>query len=232
MNSNDNSNKKTKKAKHKNPFRYFIYDFIKWSRALSVLIWQRPLSLYESQTAKKHVKNGAVVIANHVHIFDPIALLCTFWYRRLHFLIQQESFEKPFPRWFFTHVGGVPVDRENFNMNTYRAAIDLLQEGKLLCIFPEGHINFDDPSTIKAFKSGSVLMAIKAGVPIVPTYLVPRKKWYSRAITVIGEPIDINKLCGGQSSIRAIEEITKILQEKELKLKEVYESWKKTKSSK
>ena len=232
MNSNESSNKNTKKQKRKNPFRYFFYDFVRWTRAISILIWQRPLSLYESKAAKKHVKNGAVVVANHVHIFDPIALHCAFWYRRPHFLIQLESFQKPLSRWFFTHVGGVPVDRENFNVNTYRAAIDLLKEKKLLCIFPEGHINFDDPANTKAFKSGAVLMALKANVPIVPTYLVPRKRWSSRAITVIGEPIDINQLYNGKPSLYAIDEITKILQEKEITLKEVYESWKKPKSSK
>ena len=232
MNSNKSSNKNIKKRKRKNPFRYFVYDFVRWTRAISILIWQRPLSLYENKAAKKHVKGGAVVVANHVHIFDPIALHCAFWYRRPHFLILQESFEKPISRWFFTHAGGIPVDRENFNMNTYRAAIDVMKEGKLLCIFPEGHINFDDPSTTKAFKSGSVLMAIKANVPVVPTYLVPRKHWFSRAITVIGEPIDVNTLTDGKPSLRAIDEVTKILQEKEVKLKEVYESWKKAKSSK
>ena len=230
MSSKDNSNKKPKKRR-RNPFRFVLFDLLKWSRALSVLLWLRPKKMYESKAAKKPIRGGAVLVSNHTNIFDPIIMLCAFWYRHVHTIAMKELFNKKFPRWFFRNMLCIPVDRQNFNMNTYRAAVDVLLDKKPLCIFPEGGINLDETS-INAFKSGAVFMALKGNAPIVPVYIAPRKKWYSRAIIVVGEPIDLNALCGGKMDLRKIDEVANTLREKEMKLMEVYNTWKTKKSSK
>lgn len=230
MSSKDNSNKKTKKRR-RNPFRFALFDLLKWSRALSVLLWLRPKKLYENKAAKKHIRGGAVLVSNHTNIFDPIIMHCAFWYRRLHIIAMKELFNKKFPRWFFNTMLCIPVDRQNFNINTYRAAVDVLLDKRPLGIFPEGSINHDE-TTVNSFKSGAVFMALKGNAPIVPLYIAPRKKWYSRAIIVVGEPIDLNALCGGKMDIRKIDEAANTLREREMKLMEVYNKWKTKKSSK
>ena len=231
MNSNDKSNKKTKKRKHKNPFRFFFFDFVKWTGAPSALIWLRPKRLYESKAAKKHIRGKAVVVANHTDISDPLTLHCALWYRRPRIIAMKELFEKKISAFFFRNMLCIPVDRQNFNMDTYRTSVDVLAEDSILCIFPEGRINTDG-ANIQSFKSGAVLMALKGGAPIVPVYIAPRKRWYSRSVTVVGEPIDPNKLTDGKPTIRAIEEITQIIHEKEIALMEIYNAWKTKKSSK
>ena len=196
-----------------------------------MLFWIRPKLLYESKAAKKHVRSGAVVVANHTGFADPITLYCTFWYRRPHIIALKELFEKKLARWFFRNMLCIPVDRNNFNMETFRASLDVLSEGRLLCIFPEGAINHD-PKTVQSFKSGAVLMALKGGVPIVPVYIAPHTKWYHRYVTVIGEPININELTGGKPNLNAINEVSETIREKEIKLMEIYNSWNNKKSSK
>ena len=230
MSSKDNSNKKTKKRR-RNPFRFFFFDLLKWSRALSVLIWLRPKKLYESKVAKKHIRGGAVLVSNHTNIFDPIIMHCAFWYRRLHIIAMKELFNTKFSNWFFRNALCIPVDRQNFNMNTYRVAVDVLLDKRPLGIFPEGGINRDD-TTVNTFKSGAVMMALKGKAPIVPVYIAPRKKWHSRAIIVVGEPIDLNTLCGGKMDLKTINEASDMLREKEMKLMEVYNTWKTKRSSK
>ena len=230
MNSNDNSNAKTKR-KHKNPFRYFFFDFVKVTGAISVLFWLRPKRLYESKRARKPVWKGGVVIANHTGITDPIALYCAYWYRRPHIIAMQEMFDKKIGAWFFSRMGCIPVDRNNFGMDTYRASQEVLADNKLLCLFPEGAIN-RDTQTVQSFKSGAALMALKGKTPIIPVYISPRKKWYDRTVIVIGEPIDIMKLCAEQGGLRAIDEATQAIHEKEVKLMEIYNTWKAKKSSK
>ena len=229
MNSKDNSKKSIKKRKC-NPFRFIVYSFIKWTGALSTLLWIRPKRLYESKAAKKHIRGGAVVVANHTGFSDPVSLLCTLWYRRPYFIAFQSLFEKKIARWFFRTMGCIPVDRDNFNMETFRASVDVLSKGKVLCIFPEGAINHDT-KTVQSFKSGAVLMALKGGAPIVPIYVAPHTKWYHRYVTVVGEPIDINELTGGKPDIRAIDKTTERIHEKEIKLMEIYNAWKNKKSS-
>ena len=44
--------------------------------------------------------------------------------------------------------------------------------------------------TILGMSLGAALMALQAGVPIIPMYICPRKHWYSRRVVVIGNTVD------------------------------------------
>lgn len=235
MNSKDKKTEKEKNKKNKkrrNPFRFFFYDFLKYSCAWSIFLWLRPKRLYESKKAKKPVWGGAVVIANHSGFHDPIILNMLFWYRHLHMLALQLFFESRRSRWFFRNMLCIPVNKENFNIQTFRAAEEVLKEGHMLGIFPEGQINTDEKVSVQSFKSGAVFMALKANVPIVPVYIRPHLKWYERAVMVVGEPIRPEELTSGALTIRAIEETSQKLREKEIKLMEIYNQWQTRKSSK
>lgn len=231
MNSKDNATKKQKNKKRRNPFRYFFLDFLRITGVWSAALWLRPKRLYENKKAKKHIRGGAVAIANHVSFIDPIAMYFAFWYRHVHLTALDQLFSSKTGNWFFTHVMCIPVNRENFSIRSYRACTEVLKEGGVLGIFPEGAINREE-FTLKSFKSGAAQMAIKNHVPIVPVYLVAPKKWYNRLVMVLGEPINPEELCTDDSNARDAEEISQKLREKELKLMEVYQQWKTRKSSK
>lgn len=226
--TNQEKNKKKNKKK-RNPFRYFLYDFIKVTGAITAAIWLRPKRLFENKKAKKHVHGGAVVIANHTNFIDPVALAFAFWYRRIHMLAMHEFFENKHWNWFFRQMQCICVNREKYTMESFRESVEVLEEGGVLGIFPEGGINVDK-ANIKAFKSGAVMMALKGNAPIVPVYIVPPKKWYNRLVLVIGEPVNPAEICGGAPNIRIIEEISQNLREKEIELREIYNRWKTKKS--
>lgn len=231
MNSKSSAANQKKNKKKRNPFRFLLFDFIKVTGALSVAIWLRPKWLFGSKKAKKHIRGGAVVIANHTKFVDPVALYCAFWYRRVHIMAMQEIFSRKLGNWFFRNALCIPVNRRDFSIDSFRAAVEVLEDGGILGVFPEGKIN-PDVSTVGPFQSGAVLMAMKGHAPIVPVYIVPPKKWYQRIVMVIGEPIDPKEFCGGTASLRAIDDISQKLREKELELMEVYSAWKMKKSSK
>ena len=63
-----------------------------------------------------------------------------------------------------------------------------LKRGDLLAIFPQGGISQE--GQVQALKSGVVLIALQAGVPIIPMHIVPAEHWYSRRVVVMGEPLD------------------------------------------
>ena len=224
MSSKDNATKKANK-KRRNPFRFFLFDFIKITGAWTALLWLRPKRIFVSKKAKKHIKGGALAIANHTNIRDPIAMYFAFWYRRVHILAMRELFETKLSNWFFSGALCIPVDRENFNMQSFRSVTEVLNEGGVVGIFPEGHIGAEKDN-VQSFKSGAALMAIKAQVPIVPIYLAPYAKKASRTVMVIGEPIDPKQLCGGTPSIRDLDTVSQTMREKELELMEVYNKWK------
>jgi len=64
----------------------------------------------------------------------------------------------------------IPVNRES-KMSSFRAfkkAMEKLQSGITMIVFPEGKISDDYPPQLHAFKNGPFRLAIEAGVPIVP----------------------------------------------------------------
>lgn len=210
--------KRTNRAKLFSP-RYLVYDFVKATASLPGLIWMRPRWIYETEAAKKRIRGGALLIANHYGFFDPVYLMFAVWYRRHHFICGQEFFESKF-RWLFKQFLCIPVDRKNFNFGSLREITDELKSGSLVSIFPEGHIH-DDGGNLGAFKSGPVLIALQGKVPIVPVYVRPKAHFWNRVTFVIGEPIDLVKRYGKRPPMSEIDAIAEELHRKEESLKQI-----------
>ncbi|MBE7055853.1 MAG: 1-acyl-sn-glycerol-3-phosphate acyltransferase [Ruminococcaceae bacterium] len=212
---------KDKQKSKKRLFKNFCYDFVKLTGAVPAMILYRIKYHYETPSAARKIKGGAIVISNHLGPLDPIRVHCILWYRRLNFVAMKELFDTKVKGWFFSKMHCIPVDRENFNMSTFSKVMDVSKEGGITCIFPEGHITLGDEA-INTFKSGMILMALRAGVPIIPIYMAPQKSIWSRQNVVIGEPIDIKALCGKIPDIKAIENAAETLRKKEIELMELY----------
>ncbi len=96
------------------------------------------------------------------------------------------------------------LDRENIKagMQTILAAIDLMKNGKSVCIFPEGTRNKEE-GTLLPFHEGSFKIAAKADCPIVPMTInnsaavfENQFPWIKKAHVIIeyGKPIYIREL--------------------------------------
>lgn len=203
----------SERSKEKYTFKHFLHDFIFVTAALPALVVFRPKWIYENKEFKR-IKGGAVIIGNHKGFFDPMYMMIAVYYRRQRFLAMKEMFDTPFRRWLFSVFFCIPVDRDNVNIKTFRDVVALLKSGKAVTIFPEGHVSRD---AMSSFKSGMVLMAKTADVPIVPIYVKPRKHWYSRLVMAIGEPINVNETYGNVS-MSDMESIAEDIKQRELKL--------------
>ena len=202
-------------------FKKILYDFFKWS-GWPLFIWFRIKKIYVSDAAKKKIKKGgALVISNHILYSDPMVLHSAFWYRRLHFVVMKELFDNKFRAFFFRNSGCIPVDREKPSLKTLREIVQRLEGGNMIAIFPEGHISWGT-NPMSPFKSGAVLMAYQANVPIIPVYREIRENVWKRQRIVFGEPINLREKFGENMGMDKIEEATKYLFEKELELKEAY----------
>lgn len=202
-------------------FKQFIFDvgrFMGWP----LLIWFRVKKIFVNKKQRKHVKGGALIISNHILYSDPMVLHCAFWYRRLHFVVMKEIFSNKFTTWLYGHCGCIPVDREKFSLKTLREIVLRLEGGNVIGIFPEGHVSFSNENPMSPFKSGAVLMAYQANVPIIPVYREIRPNVWRRQKLIIGEPIDIREKYGDNLGMDKIEEATKYLFEKEQELKKIY----------
>ncbi len=209
--------KKAEKSK-KNPFRYFVYDFTVVTGVLPGIIAFRPKIWYEDEAARQKIRGGALLIANHIALSDPIMLMFGIWYRRHHFICLKSFFAHPASRWLFRQFQCIPVDRDNFGMATLRDIVDHLKAGHLVTMFPEGHITTTDREALNPFKSGMVLMSAMSRRPIIPVYIVPKKKKWQRQELVIGHPLNVAAEYGPMPSIPDMEKIAQALREQEERL--------------
>lgn len=113
-----------------------------------------------------------IFAANHVSNLDPPAALIGVP-RRISYLAKKEVFKYPIIRTALRLGKIVPVDREHTEAAI--ASIDhavgiLLEERISFFVFPEGHRSRD--GSLKAFKKGTFVMAIQAGVPVVPVSIL------------------------------------------------------------
>lgn len=85
--------------------------------------------------------DGAIILAgNHIHIMDQCNVIIS-TKRKLHYMAKKEYFDDKKVAWFFRFVGCIPVDRKKKDENAKEAAIEVLNNGHALGIFPEGTRN-------------------------------------------------------------------------------------------
>ena len=194
---------------------YLLYDFIRLT-AMSGMLLFRPKRIYADDSARRRIRGGAIVIANHFGHFDPIFLMLAIWYRRHHFVCIKDFFDGRFRNWLFTQFHCIPIDRENFSMASLHQITDELKQGHLISMYPEGKVNTS--SQIAPFKSGVALIAYRSGKPIIPVYISPRKHWYSRLVVGIGSAVYAAEALGAQPSLANINKVIANLEDAERSL--------------
>ena len=137
---------------------------------------------------KGRLRGGAVIAANHVGFADPFVMGAAFWYRRMYWLAAETVMGGKLRSRLLKAAGAIKIDRQIADIEAIRKATGVLKEGQLLGIFPEGGIQ--NGGDIQSVKTGCVLLAVQAGVPIIPMHIVPRKRWYHRRTVIIGDPIE------------------------------------------
>ena len=208
-------------------FRYLLTDFVRIT-AIPAFLYFRPKRLYLGKRIKHPFKGGVLVVSNHISVLDPLRLMFCIPSRRHHSIMAEELCNNKLKYFFYVLCGKcILISRNNFGIKSYKTIVNHLKSGELVTIYPEGKVNNEDNS-VKTFKSGCVMMANGANVPIVPVYMKQKAHWYSRVIHVVGEPIDLKKYIskGNTLSIEDMEKVAKDLKEIEDKMKELAYSYK------
>ncbi len=190
-------------------FKQLPMDIARLVCAVLVPILRINKKTTEGNKHTEKIKGGAIIAANHTSFADPFVVGITFWYRRLHFLVAEIVMKGKLRTLLLKGVGAIKIDRNGADIEAINKSVKKLKEGYLLSVFPQGGIDKNDD--IDAVKSGTVLMAIRADVPIIPMHILPRKKWYSSRTVVIGKPIYPKQYCEKNPSIADIRNISNIL---------------------
>jgi 1-acyl-sn-glycerol-3-phosphate acyltransferase len=116
-------------------------------------------------------RGPAIVACNHVSYLDPLALaytICTAG-RRPRFLAKTELFRNPLLARALRMTGQIEVERGTARATiAFERALDALDRGEIVVIFPEGTVTTDPDLQPMAPKSGVVRLALRAGAPLIP----------------------------------------------------------------
>ena len=141
---------------------------------LRLLLWIATHTLYRLDVVgRKNVpaRGGALLVPNHVSLADAVFLLASLD-RPVRFLMFKGSYEHPLVKPFAKILGVIPIasDQGPRDMiHSLRAATQVLQDGELLCIFPEGQMTRTGQTL--PFRRGMERIMKGVDAPIIPVHL-------------------------------------------------------------
>ncbi len=117
-------------------------------------------------------EGAAILVANHVSFVDAVLLMAASP-RPIRFIMDHQIFKVPVLGWMFKLAKAIPIAPQKVNAQIYERAFAearrVLDDGDLLCIFPEGGITKD--GTLQPFKGGIMKILETHPVPVVPLAL-------------------------------------------------------------
>ena len=153
-------------------------------------------------------KGAAVLVCNHVSFVDAVVIMGSSP-RPIRFVMDHAIFKIPVLSYFFRHAKAIAIAPMKENPELLQKANDriakALEEGDLVCIFPEGRIT--DTGEIYPFKKGIQKIVERTPVPVIPMALrglwgsffsrkdgkamtrPMRRGIFSRLELVVGEPV-------------------------------------------
>lgn len=110
-------------------------------------------------------QKGPIILAgNHVEVLEAV-MLAVYTPGLVEFLGTGDIPFDPNYAWIANTYGLIPVNRGNFDRKALEMSIDLLRQGGILGIFPEG--GTWDPANMRA-QTGIAWLSYKAQVPVLP----------------------------------------------------------------
>lgn len=138
---------------------------------------------------------GSVVLcANHISNLDP-PLLGTPLDRRVHYMAKEELFRIPLFGSMIRQLGAFPVKRGGVSKESIRSALQLLDEGKILGIFPQG----SRKNTSGIGKKGAALLALRSDAVVIPVGIVGPYGLFRQMTLRFGMPVDLSEFRNSES---------------------------------
>ncbi len=160
---------------------------------------------------------GSVLIAsNHKSYLDPL-LVGACIPREIRYFAKKELFHVPLVASWVREYGAIPVDRGGFDRRGIAVALDLLERGQGLLVFPEG-TRIRRPGLAEP-REGIGLLALRTGAPVVPVHVAfswePRRTFLRRIPIRIryGVPLRFARLKPGAEARARYPEVARAVME-------------------
>src|SRR5271154_1239400 len=141
---------------------------------LRLLLWIATHTLYRLDVAGRErvpARGGALLVPNHVSMADAVLLIASLD-RPVRFLMFKGSYDHPLVKPFAKILGVIPISSDQGPremIHSLRRATQALQDGELVCIFPEGQMT--RIGQMMPFRRGMERIIKGVDVPIIPVNL-------------------------------------------------------------
>ncbi|MCH2231020.1 MAG: 1-acyl-sn-glycerol-3-phosphate acyltransferase [Crocinitomicaceae bacterium] len=146
-----------------------------------------------------------IIIANHPNTLLDAWIIGQVSKEKIYFMTKGTFFNTGLKKWFLSGLGLIPINRATesvtkgvSNADSFEMCYRILEEGKVLVVFPEG--NSFIARQLRVLKSGTARIALeveKRGLASKPIRIIPMGLIYSEAnkfrssvLAVVGESID------------------------------------------
>ena len=160
------------------PISCFVeYGIVPWFYYVAIVILRILFSLLTSRQVrgKENIpsQGSLLVVANHLNLADPPLLTISLG-RKVIFMAKEGLFRSHFLGYFIRSFGAFPVYRKQTDRQAIRQAKQVLAEGLVLAMFPEGKRSRS--AQLQPALSGSALIARHSGAPILPVGITGTEK--------------------------------------------------------
>ena len=167
-------------------------------------------------TGVHHVpqQGGAILASNHLsytdHYFLPAVVP-----RQIFFISKAQHFDVPVQRWLFEQWGVIPLKRGEGDNEAMARSLQMLADGKLFGIYPEGTRSVD--GKLHKGRTGVARLALMAKVPVIPVGMIGTDKVLPKGKNVpklkkvsihIGAPMHFDEFYGMENDRKVTREIT------------------------
>ena len=156
-------------------------------------------------------EGGFILSTNHIAVRDVLLIGAT-CPRQVKFIAKKELFSIPVLSTIMKALGAVKLDRGGSDVAALRKSIELIENGDMISIFPQGHrYPGVDPSATQ-IKNGVGLVAYRAKCDVIPAFIKTKNNKYGifkRVSIIYGKPIKHSELGftnGGNDEYKAATE--------------------------
>lgn len=173
----------------------FFYELFRWIAIITCYPFQLLLfkrrTYYEDGSCKPNWRRGGkLIISNHFNFLDYLMSLFIVSPRKLNVIAGEDPFRSPLLRFGMRFFGVIEANRITKNMRFMDQGAEVIRQGKLLLIYPEGRNTPD--GKIGPFKPSYIVIAHRADAPIIPIVTDGNYGLWRRAHVMIGKEIHLS----------------------------------------
>lgn len=169
--------------------RSIIYEIL---RVLAQIVFHTLMPVKCHNRERLDAEGPYVLIANHLHALDPVAMAMFIPKRQIVFLAKKELGKNKLIENLLTRAHCIMVGRHNTDMAAMRSCMKAVKMKKILLIFPEGTRHHE--GQMEQIETGTALIAMRSKAPVVPIYFDRKLSFFKVTNLYVGEPIPYDDL--------------------------------------